>query len=112
MFTDRSTPFRIHATRFKDGSLLFCLMNEQTYETVHSTKPTTGFLPPQWMVDLRDQLNAEEIQEPDRSYEAKSRLCLKCRKRFMSSWPGERVCPSCKSQLNWREGTIPLNEYK
>ncbi len=63
MFTDSSTQFRIHVRRFNDGNLLFCLVNEQTYKTVRSTKPTTGFLPPQWMVDLRDQLNAEEIQE-------------------------------------------------
>jgi hypothetical protein len=46
--------------------------------------------------------------EPERSYEAKTRLCLKCRKPFASSWPGERVCRSCKSHLNWREGTIPF----
>ncbi len=57
MFTDSSTPFRIHVTRFKDGNLLFCLVNGQTYETVRSAKRTTGFLPPQWMVELRDQLN-------------------------------------------------------
>ena len=57
MFTDSSTPFCIHVTQFKDGSVLFCLVNEQTYESVRSTKPTTGFLPPQWMVELRDQLN-------------------------------------------------------
>ncbi len=63
MFTDSSTPFRIYVTRFKDGNLLFCLVNEQGYETVRSTKPTTAFLPPQWMVELRNQLNAEEIQE-------------------------------------------------
>ncbi len=44
--------------------------------------------------------------------ETKSRLCLKCRKPFVSTWPGERVCRSCKSQTNWREGTLPLNEYK
>ncbi len=50
--------------------------------------------------------------EPERSYEAKSRLCLKCRKRFVSTWPGNRVCQSCKSEPNWREGTLPLNEYK
>jgi len=63
MFTDSSTPFCIHVTQFKDGSVLFCLVNEQTYESVRSTKPTTGILPPQWMVELRDQLNAEETQE-------------------------------------------------
>ncbi len=50
--------------------------------------------------------------EPESSYEAKTRVCLKCRKRFVSSWPGERVCQICKSQKDWREGTIPLSEYK
>ncbi len=50
--------------------------------------------------------------EPERSYEAKTRLCLKCRKRFVSSWPGNRVCQRCKSEPNWREGALPLNEYK
>ena len=50
--------------------------------------------------------------EPLHSYEAKSRLCLKCRKPFVSSWPGERVCRGCKDQGNWREGALPLNEYK
>ncbi len=49
--------------------------------------------------------------EPERDYEAKSRLCLKFRKPFESSWPGERLCPSCKTGTNWREGTTPLNEY-
>ena len=24
------------------------------------------------------------------------------------SWPGERVCQDCKSEPNWREGTVPL----
>ena len=50
--------------------------------------------------------------EPLHSYEAKPRLCLKCLKPFVSTWPGNRVCQRCKSQSNWREGTIPLNEYK
>jgi hypothetical protein len=50
--------------------------------------------------------------EPESSYEAKTRLCLMCRKPFVSSWPGERVSQSCKYQPNWREGTIPLYEYK
>ncbi len=50
--------------------------------------------------------------EPERSYEAKPRLCLKCRKPFVSTWPGNRVCQRCKSEPNWREGAIPLNEYK
>ncbi len=50
--------------------------------------------------------------EPERSYEAKTRLCLKCQKRFVSTWPGERVCQRCKYQKDWREGTVPLSEYK
>ncbi len=50
--------------------------------------------------------------EPEGSYEAKSRLCLNCRKPFVSTWPGNRVCQRCKSEPNWREGTLPLNEYK
>ncbi len=50
--------------------------------------------------------------EPERSYEAKTRLCLKCQKRFVSTWPGERVCQRCKSEANWRGGAFPLNEDK
>ncbi len=50
--------------------------------------------------------------EPEREDEAKARLCLKCRKPFVSSWPGERVCQSCKSLQSWREGTIPVSRYK
>jgi hypothetical protein len=37
--------------------------------------------------------------------EAKSRLCLKCRKPFMSEWSGERICKRCKSSLGWRDGS-------
>ncbi len=42
--------------------------------------------------------------EPDRTYVPKSRDCLKCREEFTSSWPGERICRSCKSSSAWREG--------
>lgn len=42
--------------------------------------------------------------EPERKYEAKIRLCLKCREEFRSEWPGERICRSCKSSSAWREG--------
>ncbi len=42
--------------------------------------------------------------EPDRVYETKTRLCLKCRKSFESGWEGERICSRCKSKLSWREG--------
>ncbi len=40
--------------------------------------------------------------EPERSYEAKPRLCLKCREPFPSAWAGERICPKCKSLAVWR----------
>ncbi len=42
--------------------------------------------------------------EPDRTYEPKERKCLKCREEFLSSWPGERICRTCKSSSAWREG--------
>ncbi len=44
--------------------------------------------------------------EPLHIYEAKSRRCLKCREPFTSSWPGERVCPRCKSSAVWRTGRL------
>ncbi len=42
--------------------------------------------------------------EPDRKYDTKERKCLKCREEFLSSWPGERICRTCKSSSAWREG--------
>jgi len=42
--------------------------------------------------------------EPDRQYETKTRKCLRCREEFSSSWPGERICRTCKSSSAWREG--------
>ncbi len=50
--------------------------------------------------------------EPLHTYEAKARRCLMCRERFTSSWPGERVCRSCKSSQIWIEGTAPNHEYQ
>jgi hypothetical protein len=35
-----------------------------------------------------------------------------CRKPFMSSWPGERVCPHCKTKTVWRDGTTLRDEYQ
>ncbi len=57
MMTDSSTPLCIDVKRFEDGTFLYCLVNEQTLETVHHAGPTTRFVPPQWMVVLRDQSN-------------------------------------------------------
>ena len=61
MMTDSSTPFCIDVTRFEDGTVLFCLVNGQTHETVHYAGPTTRFLPPPWMVALRDQYNLDSV---------------------------------------------------
>ncbi len=45
---------------------------------------------------------------PERVYEVKTRRCLKCRGDFKSSWPGERICPSCKNGFSWRNGMSDL----
>ncbi len=50
--------------------------------------------------------------EPLHTYEAKARSCLKCREPFTSSWPGERVCPSCKTTTVWRECTTLGDQYQ
>lgn len=42
--------------------------------------------------------------KPDAQYEPKRRNCLMCRQPFDSSWPGERVCSSCKASSAWRDG--------
>ena len=44
--------------------------------------------------------------EPDRVYEKKRRSCLMCGSGFTSSWPGERICQSCKSTSAWREAAL------
>ncbi len=45
--------------------------------------------------------------------EAKTRLCLVCRKPFKSEWSGERVCKNCKSLNSWREATTSTpSEYE
>ena len=59
-----------------------------------------------------DQTYPTKKPESLHTYEAKSRQCLKCREPFTSSWPGERVCPSCKSSKIWIEGTSPNHEYQ
>ncbi len=51
---------------------------------------------------LRPSKNTHQKPEPLRTYEAKARRCLMCRETFASSWPGERVCPSCKTTIIWR----------
>lgn len=40
--------------------------------------------------------------QPDKIYDVKDRTCLMCRDPFKSTWPGERVCPKCKSTNLWR----------
>ena len=51
---------------------------------------------------MSDQSNTKP--ESDRVYEKKTRNCLKCREKFLSEWPGERICKTCKSSTAWREG--------
>jgi hypothetical protein len=34
----------------------------------------------------------------------RTRVCLRCRKTFESEWSGERICRSCKSTTNWKNG--------
>ena len=62
MMTDSSPPFCIDVTRFEDGTVLYCLVNGQTHETVRYAGPTTRFLPPRWMVALRDQYNLDTMK--------------------------------------------------
>ncbi len=50
----------------------------------------------------RMELTYPKKPEPLHAYEEKARRCLMCREQFMSSWPGERVCPSCKTKAVWR----------
>ncbi|MEQ9812815.1 MAG: hypothetical protein RLO50_08530 [Azospirillaceae bacterium] len=36
-----------------------------------------------------------------------TRLCLRCRNSFASTWAGERICSRCKGTSAWRMGTPP-----
>ena len=49
---------------------------------------------------------------PERTYVAKTRRCLKCRKPFESEWAGERICQHCKSLDSWRRATTSTSEYE
>ncbi len=50
--------------------------------------------------------------EPLHTHEGKLRRCLMCRQSFTSSWPGERVCPRCKTTINWRDGPTLRDGYE
>ena len=39
----------------------------------------------------------------DKVYTPKKRKCLMCETEFTSSWPGERICSSCKSTHAWKD---------
>jgi hypothetical protein len=41
----------------------------------------------------------------DHVYAAKTRGCLMCGDKFISEWPGERVCKQCKQSVAWQTGT-------
>lgn len=43
--------------------------------------------------------------EPEVVYTPKLRTCLKCTTQFMSAWPGERICQTCKSRDDWRSAS-------
>ncbi len=50
--------------------------------------------------------SANKKPESDRVYVAKARKCLMCSSEFMSSWPGERVCKSCKETAAWKDSSL------
>ena len=41
------------------------------------------------------------------SLNQKKRECLSCHEKFMSDWPGERVCFDCKDTPAWRDSCNP-----
>ncbi len=41
---------------------------------------------------------------PEKIYEVKTRACLRCLHKFESSWPGERICQTCKRLPSWSSG--------
>jgi len=46
----------------------------------------------------RDPYEDKKKPKPERDYsgQAKTRICLKCRRSFFSEWIGQRICGSCK----------------
>ena len=50
--------------------------------------------------------SANKKPESDRVYVPKARRCLMCSTEFMSSWPGERVCKSCKETAAWKDSSL------
>lgn len=51
-----------------------------------------------------------DMATPPDDAPARTRLCLKCREDFPSSWAGERVCGRCKGRSDWRKGS-PMQVY-
>jgi len=41
----------------------------------------------------------------------RTRMCLRCARKFLSAGPGERICPHCKGARSWRDGK-PLTGTK
>ncbi len=50
--------------------------------------------------------SANKKPESDRVYVSKERKCLMCSKLFVSAWPGERICKSCKETSAWRDSSL------
>lgn len=50
--------------------------------------------------------SANKKPESDRIYVPKTRRCLMCSTEFQSSWPGERICKSCKETAAWKDSSL------
>jgi hypothetical protein len=44
---------------------------------------------------------------------AKERICMKCQKKFLSTFSGHRICYPCKNGRDWitETGTVSVNPY-
>ena len=53
----------------------------------------------------RRATGSQSVTKPssDKKHEIKTRACLKCREKFISEWPGERICTGCRDSVVWRE---------
>ena len=78
------------------NAILQCTMNcSISFGSTLRRRKTEGF-------DVSKTNKNHLKPEPDKIYEIKRRKCLMCRDSFDSTWPGERICPRCKSSGSWR----------
>lgn len=57
---------------------------------------------PKRVIEVLKYSKKSEHSKPVSENQHKVRDCLKCRKKFDSEWPGERICKDCKSSAEWR----------